>query len=261
MADDPSTNPADGFAALMSGAATQATPEAPFGYTRDRETGEMRPKKTAGRPKQPPSLDELRTSAAPQPGAAPAAGPAEDRPPSGGGRKRGKKDALPSPAGEEPIPQHRPGVITKGVNRMYRRAGKIVRAMDRDIGIAIIESTKNTADDGEPDDSVGAAWDEMARTNPRIRRFLLKILAGGAWGQLFMAHLPILMAVIMKDGIRKHIPLMKFITAMTEKDGDDDGEEGQGGISGLLAGMEPGDMQQMMKMAQAFMGKAAMEAA
>src|ERR1700733_10552583 len=101
MADDPSTNPADGFAALMSGAANQATPEAPFGYTRDRETGEMRPKKTAGRPRQPPSLDELKASTAPQPGGAALAAPEEDRPPSGGRRGRGKKDALPSPVTED----------------------------------------------------------------------------------------------------------------------------------------------------------------
>jgi hypothetical protein len=126
--------------------------------------------------------------------------------------------------------------------------------MDPDIGTAIIESTRSTDEDGG-DDSVGAAWEELARANPRIRGMLLRLIAGGAWGQLLMAHAPILLAVIMKDGIRKHIPFVKLLEALAEP--DEDGQAAAGGLGGLLAGMTPEDMQQMAAMAQGLMGQAA----
>ena len=255
-------DPAAGFAALMSEAAQSAAPdpgEAPFGWTVDRATGERRPKKAQGRPGKSPALEDLKAE---REQAGPAE-PAADRAPARGrrGHRRGGQQ---KPAADEPgVPQHRPGIITKGVNRLYRKIGKVVRAMDPDIGIAIIESTKNTAEDGEADDSVGAAWDEVARTNPRIRRFLLKAIAGGAWGQLLMAHAPILLAVLMKDGIRRHIPFMKLMEAFLSDDGvydvdtSGEGPPAGGGLADMMAGLRPEDMQQMMAMAQGMMGRVA----
>jgi len=150
---------------------------------------------------------------------------------------------------EAEVPQHRPGQITKGMNKLYRRAGKIVRAMDADIGIAIIEATKNTAEPDEngeitEDDSVGAAWEEVARTNPRIRRALLKMIAGGAWGSLVMAHAPIGLAIAMKPAVLRHIPFSKLIASFAEP--DEDTPEGEGGLPG---GMTAADAQQMMGVA------------
>lgn len=237
----------------MSGAAKVAAPaeaEAPFGYTTDPDTGERRPKKAAGRPRKSPGLDQLKASQQEAAATSPAAEPAGDRAPVPG-RRRGAQ----APAADDAaIPQHRPGVITKGINRLYRRAGKIVLAMDADIGNAIIGSTRNTAEDGEPDDSVGAAWDELARTNPRVRRVLLKMIAGGAWGQVIMAHAPMLLAIIMKDGIAKHIPFVKLIAAFMEPD--------EGATpSQLAAALKPEDLGQMMKLAQDLMGRTAGQAA
>lgn len=263
MADGEDSGPAQGFAALMSEAAKDAAPDgdaAPFGMTRDRETGELRPKKTPGRPRSSPSIEDLKAARDQAAATGAPDGPPADRAPGKPGRGSRSKIKTPPGTPAEPVPQHRPGIITKGVNRLYRRAGKFVKAMDRDIGIAVIESTKNTAEDGEPDDSVGAAWDELARTNPRIRVFLLRIIAGGAWGQLVMAHAPIAMAIVMKDGIRKHIPFMKLIEALAADD-DEGAVDGvpvpAGGLGGLLAGMRPEDMQQMAAMAQRMMGQTA----
>src|SRR5580704_7240167 len=58
-------DPLPGFAALMGAAGQDAKPvtdasEAPYGYTRDEATGEMRPKKSPGRPRKSPSLDDLK---------------------------------------------------------------------------------------------------------------------------------------------------------------------------------------------------------
>jgi hypothetical protein len=250
---DVSTNPGQEFAALMSSAAAAASPgpsEAPFGWTTDRATGERRPKKTAGRPRKAPSLEELRAARADQPPAA----PAEPDVAPDSRRRRGRA----KPGGGDGQPEgikDGPGVITKGVNRLYRRAGKIVRAMDSDIGTAIIEATKNTADKGEPDDSVGAAWEEVCKTNPRIRAFVLRCLAGGAWTQLIFAHAPIFMAILMKDAIRRRLPFVKLLEAFL--DDDDDGAEDTGekrGLSALMDGMTPDDLNQMMGFAQQMMG-------
>lgn len=266
MADGEGSGPAEGFAALMSEAQRTAAPDgdaAPFGMTRDRETGEMRPKKTPGRPRSSPSIEELKAAKDQAAADGAPASPRADRAPGKpgrGSRSKIKPHPLSDDGGRLDVPQHRPGIITKGVNRLYRRAGKIVKAMDRDIGIAVIASTENTAEDGEPDDSVGAAWDELARTNPRIRVFLLRMIAGGAWGQLMLAHAPIAMAIVMKDGIRKHIPFMKLIEALAADD-DEGAVDGvpvpPGGLGGLLAGMRPEDMQQMANMAQRMMGQTA----
>lgn len=241
MADEPVfSDAAVDFAALMSNAAQAADADgdqAPYGFTRDRETGEMRAKKKPGRPRKPPSVEELKAAA----GDAPAEkepGPAPgDRAPDP--RKRGKQ--------KPPAPAYKPGVIHEGVNRLYRRAGRIVKAMDRDIGTAIIESTH---DEEDGTGSVGWAWDQLAKTNPRVRAFLLKCLTGGAWGALVMAHAPIAMAVVMKDGIRRHIPFMRLVEAAAEP--DEASKEGEGGLPG---GMTAGDVQQMMGLAQQMMAQ------
>ena len=200
--------------------------EIPEGYTRDAKTKEIRRKKTRGRPR-------LGTSA-PRPDT-----PIDRKPDESPDSKvKGHREA--------PIPRYQKGVIAAGMTKLYKRAGRLVKAMDKDIGVAIIESAEDC----------GEAWDELARTNPRIRRTLMKMISGGAWGSVIMAHLPILLAIIMKDGIRKHIPFMKLIDSMMADD-----EEGPSEMSSMLGGMTQQDMRQAMAMAQSMMGGVAMKAA
>jgi hypothetical protein len=250
--------PADAFAALMNKAreaGDDQAAEAPYGYKADGT-----PKKTAGRPRRSPSVDELKTpeSVAPAFGSGdgdsdPAPPPAASESPADRApdeRARTVRKAKGSTS-HEAAPPYKAGLITTGVNRLYRRAGKIVRAMDHDIGTAILESAKNTADAGEPDDSVGAAWDELAKTNPRIRKFLMKCIAGGAWGQLVMAHAPIAMAIIMKPAILRLIPFQGLIASMAEP--DEDTAPGEGGLPGGMTAADAGQMadlaqQQMQRM-------------
>jgi hypothetical protein len=241
---------ASAFAELMGKAAEVAdsvVDPAPFGYKADGT-----PKKAAGRPRRSPSVDELKAAVDGVRDAADAdfgvPAPVEpevqpDRAPDEAARPA-RKDK--KPVSRETIPPYRGGVIASGVNRLYRRAGKIVRAMDHDIGTAIIESARNTADPGEPDDSVGAAWDELAKTNPRVRKFLLKCLAGGAWGQLVMAHAPIVMAIVMKPAILKFIPFSALVSSMAEP--DEDTKPGEGALPG---GMTAPDVNAMADLAMA----------
>lgn len=243
------TNPGAAFAAMMTGAADQVAEEAPYGYTKDRLTGEMRPKKSPGRAgarTRSPSLEELQAERAANPG--PDTGPQPDRQPAKRSRKdRRAQDKETSPP--PPPPPYQPGVIGRGMDRLYRRAGKFVKVMDPDIGTAIIESTRK---DDEDDVTVGEAWEELARTNPRVRRFLLRAIAGGAWSQVFAAHAPIFLAILLKDSIRKRIPFAKLIEAMLSDD-EDSGQDGEGPAD-LLGGLDANDLQAMWAMAQNLMG-------
>lgn len=222
---------------------------APYGYTFDEKTGERRPKKSAGRPRRgtgaaprstngvPPSLDELK--------AGELATAQTDREPGSGRRPRGKRRKS-GPREDAPPPPFRAGPIAKGVNRMYLKAGKIVRLMDADIGAAIIASVTKEAED---DTTVGEQWEEVARNNPRIRAFLLNMIETSAWGGLIGAHIPILLAVLMKEGIRKRIPFMKLITTLLEDDetgSPSDISQAMGGVNGM-------DVAQMFNMAQGMM--------
>jgi hypothetical protein len=191
----------------------------PEGYTRDPYTKEIRPKKRGGR---------IRTGTPPPATGSPIGREPDQAPDS---KARGKT--------QPHTPRYQKGVIAAGMTKLYRRAGKIIREIDRDIGIAVMECAEDC----------GEAWDELARTNPRVRKFLLKLITGGAWSAVFMAHAPILLAIIMKEGIRKRIPFMKLIKAGLEKD-----ETGQAAdLSSMLGNMTPEDMQAMVNLGMQLM--------
>ena len=202
----------------------------PAGWTRDRSTGEMRPKRRAGRPR----LGEPPEPALPSEPVS----RTEDQPPGPpAGRRRRPKD---SPGPDPAMPKG--GVIAAGVNKLYRRAGKLIRAADRDIGQAIIDCTR--PDPEEPDElTVGEAWENLCKTNPRIRRFVLKAIAGGAVGDLLMAHAPIGIALVMKPWVQKLIPFGRIVESMAEP--DEDTPEGEGGLPGGMTEADVGDMRDL----------------
>jgi hypothetical protein len=210
-------------------AGQDADTEAPYGWTRDKATGELRPKMRPGRPKNPPGPEEL---AAKEPVTR-----ARDRAPKTGKIVSGPVTYPDMPPG---------GTIARGVNRLYRRAGKLVRAMDYDIGTAIIECTRRDDDD---DLTVGEAWEAVCKTNPRIRAWVLNLIKGGAWGDLVMAHAPIALAIMMKPAILRLIPFRRFIESMAER--DEDAPEGD------LGGLEPGDVEDMADVGEQMAAQAA----
>lgn len=241
MADEETPDPGRDFAALMSSAAQAAAPdvgEAPYGWTTDAVTGERRPKKTAGRPRKPPPIEELKAAKAAESPGEGATGAVSDRAPSPGKRRKT------GPADGAGVPQHRPGLITKGMNKRYRQAGKLIRGLDRDIGQALILMSENTSDEPDEDTSVGACWDEVARVNPRVRKFCLSMIQGGAYGALVMAHSPLGVAIAMKFVSADPGFFGKMILSMAEP--DEDTPEGEGG---LPFGMTADDVSQMMAMA------------
>lgn len=185
--------------------------DAPYGYTTDRKTGERRPKKAPGRPRIPPDAEQLEQG--------PEVPRDADRPPDEASRRRRRKGpaadfkAPPMPAG---------GVIARRVNRIYRKAGRFVGAFDPELGGAFIESAtaEPVAAGEEPDLTVGEAWENLCRTNPRIRARVLKLLEGGAWTEVALAHAPIGLALVMKPAVMRLLPLGKLAAAYAEPDED-----------------------------------------
>jgi hypothetical protein len=222
VADDP---PGDTLTEDETAGSDFADGEAPFGWTRDRRTGTLRAKKRPGRPKVPPGPEDL--------AAAPPVEREPDRPPGAAPKRpaaRPPVPALPMPSG---------GVIAAGVDKLYRRAGKILRAFDHDIGQALIECTRaDLLEEGEL--TVGQAWEQLARTNPRIRAFLMRAIAGGAWGDLIMAHAPLGIAIVMKPAVQRWIPWQRMVESMAEP--DEDTPEGEGGLPG---GMTAADFEEL----------------
>lgn len=148
-----------------------------------------------------------------------------------------------------PVPQkyRAEGSIAKGVNQLYRQAGKLIRAFDRDIGQALIDITR--AEDPE-DVTVGDAWEAYARTHPRVRAFLIRLLAGSASAELFRAHLPVLAALVMKEAIRERIPLGRLFMAFADDEETAAGEP-EGAAAHFTSGLTPEDIAGAMAFAQA----------
>lgn len=229
-----------GFYDMMN--APEPAPDAPFGYTTDPKTGEQRPKLAKGRPKKSPTIAELR-EAKEETQASDDVKPADTAPAK---NKRGKVKV------EEPLPPYREGVIAKGVNKLYRRVGKIVKGFDPIIGEGIIDA----ATEEEDKVTVGEAWDELARTNPRIRRFLLKMLTGKGYAQLVWAHLPMFIAMWMSfqrraQGTHPNQTDPKSLGDKFKAAAAEVIPELPGGNP--LAGLKEEDMAQMMTLAQQMM--------
>lgn len=205
-ADDPPELPG----AAADGPPPDDPERAPYGWTKDPKTHEWRPKKSPGRPKLHPPPGPEEVAAAP-----PITAPTDQPPPP---RGRGKRPRIAPP--DAPMPKG--GVIAKGVDRLYRRAGRMLRIVDNELGLAIIECTH--ADPEDPDaPTVGQAWENLARDNPRVRAWLLGLLKGGTWQDLIMAHAPIGIALLTRDWVRKLIPGATFERAaevLLEEDED-----------------------------------------
>ena len=170
-----------------------------------------------------------------------------DRPPAAlkGRRRRrlGQGAAEPKPAAPIPQKYRAEGAIAKGVNQLYRKAGKLVRVMDPGIGQALIDITR--AEDPE-DVTVGDAWETLARSQPAGAGVLAADagrgrVVGGVRGPCPGADGPA------DEGlIRKRIPFGGLVMAMAD-DGEDSPAPGEGTV---MDGLRPEDMAAMMATAQ-----------
>lgn len=234
------------------------SPEAPYGYMIDPVTQERRPKKRPGRRRVP----DQATPESPESPESPDASPAEpsapferepDRAPSSptsrrrsrGGRRGSPSAPLITPDPPSPVAPFRAGPIAKGMNKLYRRAGKLIGLANPLVGQAFVDITRK---EDEEDVTVGEAWEELARTNPRIRASLNKLLTGSGWGQLIMCHMPILLAVAIQTGILERLPMGNLLAAFAP---DEDSETSED--FNPFAGLTEEDMAQAAALAAQMM--------
>lgn len=227
--------------ALAEPAETPSDPpvEAPYGWVIDKNTGQRRPRLRPGRRRLSVAVENTDQPTDVQ---APISRDPDITPGTTAAHK-------PKPSKEIDVPPFRAGPIAKGMNRLYTKTGKLLRTFDKPIGEAVIAAARKDSDD---DTTVGEAWEEIAKTNPRVRAFLLRLISGGAWSSLLMAHAPIMLALLMRDGIRKYIPLMKIAEAVLVDDEPDGETQDPTGL-----GLNPGDLAQMMTFMQNSMGQMA----
>jgi hypothetical protein len=100
---------------------------------------------------------------------------------------RGRKTAERTP----PAPiQYSRGMFKAPITALYAQGGNLLQYVSYPIGVAAVQQAE----------VCGAAWDEVAATNPTVRRWLNGMTKTGSWGKLFAAHIPIFMATMMVFG-------------------------------------------------------------
>lgn len=87
-------------------------------------------------------------------------------------------------------PPMRPGAIAKGMTNFYTMLSLGVGMFDMQIAGSIAASAEGC----------GAAWEELAKTNPKVRRALMALIESSAAMKLVAAHMPIGVAVVMRYG-------------------------------------------------------------
>ena len=97
----------------------------------------------------------------------------------------------------------------------YTLAGTMMMPFDPGCGRIILENAEQCAE----------SLDELARTNPAVRRALNSLIATSAWGAVIAAHAPIVAAISMH-----HVPALrkrqeKLIAEFGIGDVTDDGED------------------------------------
>lgn len=172
--------------------------------------------------------------------------PGAERPRRRAGRRRaGRPDAKPVD-----VPPFRAGPIAKGMNRLYAKAGRLIKALGYSaFGEVIISITRKESDD---DETVGEAWEALAQVSPAWRARLLKLVTGGAAGRVLMAHLPIVLALLMLDPVKRRMPFGGLVDAVF---GDDEP------AAGPPTDVPGADWEQMMAMATQMMGPLVMQRA
>lgn len=113
-----------------------------------------------------------------------------------------------------------------GQNRASRSAVRALTNSDRDaliqfyVGVGMTAKMFNSrAADAivEQAESCANAWMELAKKNDAVRKALLAMMEGGAWGGVIFAHLPIVMAFLPEGAMARILP---FPTVSENGDGE-----------------------------------------
>jgi hypothetical protein len=80
------------------------------------------------------------------------------------------------------------------LTNMYTGLGMTLAMVDKHCGMAVVESAEDCAQ----------AWEDLAKTNPKVRRAILMLLETSDVTKIVIAHAPIMVAVM-----SHHMPLVR----------------------------------------------------
>lgn len=137
---------------------------------------------------------------APEP--ATAAPVTETRRPRGRPRKDGTPAGSPrvAPAAEPqpekaPLPMPDAGTIKEAMAGLYRFAAFGLYPVKPQTAGALMENAE----------TIGAAWEAAAETNPAIRKALLALMTTSAWSGIALAHMPVVMVAMKEKKPKKQL--------------------------------------------------------
>lgn len=103
-------------------------------------------------------------------------------------RKRTPKPVVqPKLKAKKPTPPYRQGMFVKPLEEMYTGAGMMLMPFDPVCSQAVIQQAGACAQ----------AMDALAKENEVVRRVLTTMVTGSIWGQVIMAHAPIIAVIVM----------------------------------------------------------------
>ena len=108
-------------------------------------------------------------------------------------KKRSSKRAS-KPRAVKPMPKAPQGGLRRPLEDMYTGLGMMMMPFDAHCGKIVIDAAPRCAE----------TLDELAKTNPAVRRILISLVTTSALGAVIMAHAPILMAIAMH-----HVPALR----------------------------------------------------
>ena len=83
---------------------------------------------------------------------------------------------------ETPLFEYKPGILVKPIRDFYVTVGMMAMPFHQPIATSIAQNAEECA----------KAWDQAARLDPKIRKYLLSAMQGSVWVPVAIAHLPIL---------------------------------------------------------------------
>lgn len=97
------------------------------------------------------------------------------------------------PVSERAVPKNKLDIISAGLPGVYQTLGAFTMMVDPVCGEAIINSA----------DECAASLVKVARSNPKVANALIKLMEGGAWTGVAIAHAPIIFAVVSHHAPKK----------------------------------------------------------
>lgn len=86
---------------------------------------------------------------------------------------------------DEETPEYRPGLLVKPLRDLYVSVGTLVLPFNQAVGTAFIQNAEACA----------KSLDNAAKADKQIRRVLMLLITGSVWGEVIIAHMPIMMAL------------------------------------------------------------------